>query len=1040
MDFFTFTTLITVLVTLTAGAVNCQSSDPCLAPDDLGVMSDGFCIELSLQRKCLSEGYAIFAGNCSNLEVCCFAPSFYGGSSGDPAVGEVTSLVCGRPFREQIAALEALRSQRKRAGDIASVTLTEGGRDDVDSVDAESSCAVVGLFLLRSYFAAGVLLNEQFVLTSATAVQRFAGLPATSFPQFLFISLHPSKVLGGSDGYGKLHPVDRIYLYPGFRLAGLGFPVGDVAVLRLSSPINFLTRLDVCTACLPVGNETLSGDSGHCFTTGFGTLSTDGLTSDGKRRTLPASVYDKLKCGTVFQNIFRRNFTVDPTSVCAQQEIPANVCLRNEASPLFCHVGEGSSVIAAGLYSWGNQCGIYDIPSIYSDLRNSDIASWITATAGPLLPAPAPTPPTSPPPTVTPRTEFFVPDCTTATFTLDTTTVPRGRLATHRFFPTLQENPAPMKCRINITAAAGRVIKLTATFETQYDYDVERTSLFFAEANQALLRTPTCDNSLAQSPQKGPIWRANGTLVYYTPSNYAVVEYCRSANPNSVLQTAGFAMQWELVDPSVVPRAQPQTVQVNVVPGRTGNISTSSGGLEFYGYNNNADVTFVFTAPASYFVRIWISHLVEENSNCLTDYLLITEGSLMRGRYCGKNMTEMVSRSNVLTVRFVTDGTFQSGGFFLAYKATLCGENLIECYGDRRHCLKPRQYCDGMRDCPDGTDEDSTNCGRFCGRPAISPSNPKNRIVGGTFAIPNSWPWQVAIFNRKTVSFLCGGSLIRSQYVLTNGHCILKSTTINDTVTEIGRRLPSDFVFVAGEHNIYGYQDQDKTVLRYGVKMIVHPNFTLTNPNLTPGDFSHDLVVVKLSSPIPFRPEISPICLPKQGETVRPGTVCVATGWGDRRVRPTKTIFETARSDLPPDAAGPESSGVSYLLKQTSLTILSLTECRRQLNNSITVSMVKDDMMCAGGLTVGAPIKCWSLKDGHIINGNTRYFREQGVCYGDSGGPLVCPSEETGSWVLQGSTSWGDGCGTVNRPGVFTKTGLYVDWIEKSIKEMEAAP
>merc|ERR1711862_92947 len=53
-------------------------------------------------------------------------------------------------------------------------------------------------------------------------------------------------------------------------------------------------------------------------------------------------------------------------------------------------------------------------------------------------------------------------------------------------------------------------------------------------------------------------------------------------------------------------------------------------------------------------------------------------------------------------------------------------------------------------------------------------------------------------------------------------------------------------------------------------------------------------------------------------------------------------------------------------------------------------------------------------------------------CQKDSGGPATTTIR--GKATLIGITSWGEGCGLANRPGVYTKVVNYVDWIQANLK------
>ncbi|NXA84067.1 ACRO protein, partial [Thryothorus ludovicianus] len=158
----------------------------------------------------------------------------------------------------------------------------------------------------------------------------------------------------------------------------------------------------------------------------------------------------------------------------------------------------------------------------------------------------------------------------------------------------------------------------------------------------------------------------------------------------------------------------------------------------------------------------------------------------------------------------------------------------------------------------------------------------------------------------------------------------------------------------------------------------------LRHENYKRGDMSNDIALLELNEPVECSPYIQLACVADAilGVFVSQEQNCWVAGWG-----------ATAAKDKNPSDR--------------------LQEAKVQLINV---------QLCNSTFWYGGKIHTHNLCAGYP-QGNIE------TCQGDSGGPLMCQGNNTDSWWVVGVTSWGKSCGRARRPGVYTSTQHFYDWI-----------
>ncbi|XP_054844500.1 acrosin-like [Eublepharis macularius] len=266
----------------------------------------------------------------------------------------------------------------------------------------------------------------------------------------------------------------------------------------------------------------------------------------------------------------------------------------------------------------------------------------------------------------------------------------------------------------------------------------------------------------------------------------------------------------------------------------------------------------------------------------------------------------------------------------------------------------------------------------ICGRRPLAPSHGGSiRVIGGTNALPGTWPWMVSIQipDIEGYKHICGASLISPRWVLTAAHCFMYKQYVELKHMKL--------VIGATQLSQPGPDVQERTIKN----LVEHAQY---NNKTVFGD----IALMELNKPVNCTDYIQPACLPDSDVDMSTLTHCYVSGWGITDVtRPSQT---------------------ADVMQEAKVNLIPLDVCN---SSDWYNTRIHYNNLCAG-------------------------YEQGGIdsCQGDSGGPLVCRETRSERFWVVGVTSWGAGCAKARRPGVYSATHLFLDWIKRNTKDKFLSP
>ncbi|XP_009975159.2 granzyme A [Tyto alba] len=197
-------------------------------------------------------------------------------------------------------------------------------------------------------------------------------------------------------------------------------------------------------------------------------------------------------------------------------------------------------------------------------------------------------------------------------------------------------------------------------------------------------------------------------------------------------------------------------------------------------------------------------------------------------------------------------------------------------------------------------------------------------IIGGNEVAPHSRPF-MALITTSNEEPICGGALIKENWVLTAAHCDVKGGKV-----------------ILGAHS-RKRNEREKQVFQIA-KQIRYPCYCSSS-------LENDIMLLQLQGRATLNKAVQVIPLPTTDDDPKPGTTCTVAGWGQTHNRVRK---------------------FSDTLREVNITVINRQICNDK-NHYRKNPFITDNMICAGAKNggkdscfgdSGGPLRCNNVMRG----------------------------------------------------------------------------